>query len=232
MELDLDAWFGGQGATDLDDYDDETTTVEVDTTIAQPTNGIDLDAFFDGQGATDLDDEDDDTTTAEIDTTIDQCAHIYGQQLWTHALLLANRDGNEPYLIINAPGYKPPGLGLYMRDEAGNHIRAEWPFYRPSPLRQVECAYEDVEVSMTPIDTTSDDDASSSCSAPSDIDADTPPSSPELSPVTGSSPFSFSSPPIDTSPPDTITKPSEPSECRSGMYAAAIFGISVVLALW
>ena len=223
MELDIDDWFGGQGATDVDDYDDETTTVEIDTTIAQPTNVIDLDAIFDGQGATDLDDEDDDTTAAEIDTTIDQCAQVYGRELYTHALHVANRDGNEPYLIINAPGYQPPGLGLYMRDEAGNRIRAEWPFHRPSPLRQVECAYEAIEVSMTPIDTTSDDDASSSCSA-SDTDADTtPPSSPELSPITGSSPFSFSFPPTDT----TTT-----TERRSGMYAGAIFGISVVLALW
>ncbi|KAL8900456.1 MAG: hypothetical protein Q9192_001053 [Flavoplaca navasiana] len=227
MDIDLDAIFGGQGATDLDDYED------IDTTTAEPTNTIDLDSYFDGQSATDLDDEDDDTTTANIDATIVQPTYISAHHYYPHAHKVVMRDGLDGDSIINAPGYQPPKHSQWKRDEANklviwDGIKVARPVYRPSPLRQVESTA--IEVPMTsPIDTTTDDSSSSSASS---SDADTPPSSPELpwTPIVACPQLSLLSPPIDTTPlEDSATKS---SDRRSGMYAAIVIGISVVLSLW
>ncbi|KAL8751514.1 MAG: hypothetical protein Q9199_006367 [Rusavskia elegans] len=238
MDIDLDAFFGGQCATDLDDYD------EADATTAQPTPTIDLDAFFDGQSATDLDDDDDDdddTTTVEVDITAGESTHTNGYYIYTHANKVFMRDGLDGDSIINAPGYRPPKHSQLKRDDAGklvtwDGIKVARPVYRPSPLRQVESTAECIEASMTPIDTTTDDCASSSCSSSdTDTDAETPPSSPEAAstPITRPCPpLSLLSPVINTTPIDSATKPSADRSQYAGMYAAFIIGLSVVICLW
>ncbi|KAI4232710.1 MAG: hypothetical protein LQ349_004833, partial [Xanthoria aureola] len=187
MDIDLDAFFGGQGATDLDDYD------EVDAPTAQPTVTIDLDSCFDGHSATDLDtDADNNTTAVEGDNTTAESSDFGGYFPYTHADKVLRKHGNEVDIIINAPDYQPPKNTYMARNDAGklitwDGVKVLKPAYRPSPLRQVENATECIEESMTPMDTTAADCESSSYSSAysssseidTDSDTDTPPSSPE-----------------------------------------------------
>ncbi|KAL8672658.1 MAG: hypothetical protein Q9168_002899 [Polycauliona sp. 1 TL-2023] len=234
MDIDLDAFFGGQGATDLDDYDDDYEHEAVETTTAPPQGAIDLDGFFGGQSATDLDDDDDDDD--DIDTTSPQSVQTIGHPLSYELFSRMMRDSIDADFTINAPGYEPPKHSQWKRDDAGklviwDDIKVARPVYRRSPLHQVEgTALE--EPMPTPVDTTTDSSSSSSSSSSSDTD--TPPSSPESAwpPIEACPRLSLLPPPIDTTSPSLEDSATKSSERGSAMYAAIIISISVVLSLW
>ncbi|KAL8995080.1 MAG: hypothetical protein Q9169_005116 [Polycauliona sp. 2 TL-2023] len=202
MEIDLDSFFGGQGATDLDDdYEEiEPPTLNVDTTIAESGQTTDHHHF-----------------------------HARDDELFTRIMRDARDDNliiNAPgYQPPRHSQWKRDNAGKVV---IWDDIKVARPVYQRSPLGQVECATIEEPMAI-PVDTTTDDSASSSDTS---SDTDTPPSSPESSwqPIEACPPLPLLSPPIDTtSLKDSATKS---SDRRSGMYATIIIGISIILSLW
>lgn len=215
VTIDLDSCFDGQSATDLDndDYDDNDADDEVDAPTTQPIFTIDLDSCFDGQSATDLDNDDDDNTTAvEGDNTTAESSDFRGYFPYTHADKVFENNGNEVYIIINAPDYQPSKNTHLARNAAGklitwDGVKVLKPAYRPSPLRQVENAAECIEESMTPMVTAAADCESSSYSSSSEIDTDADTDTPPSSPEAPSTPTTSCCPPLSLLGPIISTNP-------------------------
>ncbi|KAL8771610.1 MAG: hypothetical protein Q9209_003053 [Squamulea sp. 1 TL-2023] len=175
---------------------------------------LDLDAFFDGQGCTDLDDF---YQLTPAKPAAAEPYYVYSAITLDQWEMI--RDSDD--LVINAAGYQPRKQSSYVPS-------------RPSPLRQAMILTDDID------DLDSQSDSSSFSSSSSDgIDLDTPPSSPEpLSPIiTASAVADISTAQIDTTmalsseerPASTATTGSSSS---SGMYAAIIIGMSIIISLW
>ncbi|KAL8780816.1 MAG: hypothetical protein Q9213_006289 [Squamulea squamosa] len=183
MELDLDSFFGGQGCTDLDDFDEPSPA---EATPDEPTSD---EPASDGP--------------------------YYAYSAITLVQWEMIRDSSD--LIINAACYKPRKQSSYVP-------------IRPSPLRQAMSLTDEID------DLDSLSSSSSSSSSVSDgIDIDTPPSSPEPSSpiISASAVADIPTAEIDTTMAlSSIERPVSTTTSSSGMYAATIIGISVILSFW
>ncbi|KAL8807905.1 MAG: hypothetical protein Q9182_000371 [Xanthomendoza sp. 2 TL-2023] len=216
MDIDLDAIFGGQGATDLDDDD-----YYYETPSEQPR------------------------PRPQPQPQPSSPHHIYPCIPHPRLYHLQNNLSDDRDLTLPDPSYRPPHHTLYERAPNGKFIFCDGinvtpSAYRPSQLRTIESAYTNTHIANSEDDGDDEDDVEDtpalSIAAPSP--QSTPATSISLSPIMG--PLDINTTTTSdpqTRDPDTITSSiqlteEETSKRRSAIYMACVVGFSIIMSLW